>query len=102
MAIITGASAGIGRAAAKLFASESAKVIVGARRQAEVDALVAGIVSGDAAASAGDVRSEGYALALEEESKKPAAVARNVHRFDRGAVRAAARPERTDRYVACC
>ncbi|TCR90812.1 SDR family oxidoreductase [Rhizobium sp. BK376] len=72
VAIVTGASSGIGRATAKLFAAEGAKVIVGARRQAELESLVAEIKAegGDAAALAGDVRSEEYhkglvALAVE-------------------------------------
>jgi NAD(P)-dependent dehydrogenase (short-subunit alcohol dehydrogenase family) len=66
VAIVTGASAGIGRATAELFAAEGAKVIVGARRRAELDALVAEIISdgGDAAALVGDIRSEDYARAL--------------------------------------
>jgi NAD(P)-dependent dehydrogenase (short-subunit alcohol dehydrogenase family) len=66
VAIVTGASAGIGRATARLFAREGAKVVVGARRAAELEALVAEIVAegGEAAALAGDVQSEDYAKAL--------------------------------------
>jgi hypothetical protein len=66
VAIITGASSGIGRATATLFAAEGAKVVVGARRAAELDSLVAEITSagGKAVALAGDVRSEDYAKAL--------------------------------------
>ncbi|WP_047461151.1 SDR family oxidoreductase [Rhizobium rhizogenes] len=66
VAIVTGASSGIGRATAKLFAAEGAKVIVGARRGAELESLVADIkaAGGDAAALAGDVRSEDYHKAL--------------------------------------
>jgi NAD(P)-dependent dehydrogenase (short-subunit alcohol dehydrogenase family) len=66
VAIVTGASAGIGRATAKLFAAEGAKVVVGARREAELDNLVAEIEAegGKAAALAGDVRSEDYAKSL--------------------------------------
>ncbi|MEM4985971.1 SDR family oxidoreductase [Collimonas sp. H4R21] len=76
VAIITGASSGIGFATAQLFAAEGAKVVVGARRQAELDQLIGQIRSADgqAVALAGDVRSEEYAKAL---------VALAVERFGR-------------------
>jgi NAD(P)-dependent dehydrogenase (short-subunit alcohol dehydrogenase family) len=66
VAIVTGASSGIGRATAKLFAEEGAKVVVAARRQAELEALVAEIedADGTAIALAGDVTDEAYAKAL--------------------------------------
>ncbi|WP_343712884.1 SDR family oxidoreductase [Inquilinus sp.] len=66
VAIIAGASSGIGRAAAVLFAREGAAVVAGARRPAELDLLVAEIeaAGGRAAALAGDVTDEGYAPAL--------------------------------------
>lgn len=66
IAIVTGASSGIGRAAARLFASEGAKVVVAARREAELAELVAEIQdeAGEAVALAGDVRNEAYAKAL--------------------------------------
>lgn len=68
VAIITGASSGIGRASALLFAQEGAKVVVGARRQPELDLLVEEIrhIGGQAISLAGDVRSEAYAKALVE------------------------------------
>ncbi|MBZ9874014.1 SDR family oxidoreductase [Mesorhizobium sp. BR1-1-9] len=66
IAIVTGASSGIGRATATLFAGQGAKLVVAARRQAELDALVAEIedADGTAVALAGDVREEAYAKAL--------------------------------------
>jgi NAD(P)-dependent dehydrogenase (short-subunit alcohol dehydrogenase family) len=68
VAIVTGASSGIGRATATLFASEGAKVVVAARRAAELERLVVEIeaAGGTAAAVAGDVRSEDHAKALVE------------------------------------
>ncbi|MEK1890698.1 MAG: SDR family oxidoreductase [Phyllobacterium sp.] len=66
VAIVTGASAGIGWATAKLFAKEGAKLVVGARRKEELADLVREIEAdgGDAVALAGDVRSEDYAKGL--------------------------------------
>lgn len=66
IAIVTGASSGIGYATARLFAQEGAAVIATARRQAELDALVASISAdgGRAVALAGDVADESHASAL--------------------------------------
>lgn len=66
VAIVTGASAGIGRAAACLMASEGANVVVTARRQSALDALVAEIetAGGTALAHAGDIRDDACAEAL--------------------------------------
>ena len=68
VAIVTGASSGIGRATARLFATEGAKIIAAARRQAELDTLVDEIIEdgGEAVALAGDVNDEAYAKALVE------------------------------------
>ncbi len=76
VAIVTGASSGIGRATALLFAAEGARVVLGARRAPELEQLVAQIAAdgGEAVAVAGDVRSEDYAKAL---------VATAVRRFGR-------------------
>ena len=68
VAIVTGASSGIGQATATLFAAEGARVVAGARRQAPLDALVDDIMAsgGEAVALAGDVRDETFARALVE------------------------------------
>jgi NAD(P)-dependent dehydrogenase (short-subunit alcohol dehydrogenase family) len=66
VAIVTGASSGIGYAAAKLFAREGAKVVATARRQDKLDTLVAEIKAdgGEAVAVAGDIREEALAKAV--------------------------------------
>lgn len=70
--IVTGASSGIGAAAAALFAAEGANVVLAARRSDEVEALAASINQrdGQAVAVAGDVRDEGYAEVLVERALK--------------------------------
>ena len=66
VAIVTGASSGIGRSTARLFAQSGAKVVIGARRRAELDHLVDDIASdgGEGVALAGDVGDEEFAKAL--------------------------------------
>jgi NAD(P)-dependent dehydrogenase (short-subunit alcohol dehydrogenase family) len=66
VAIITGASSGIGYATAKLFAREGARLVLAARRRAELETLVAEIAAegGEAVAVPGDVRHESFAADL--------------------------------------
>lgn len=63
VALITGASSGIGRATARLFAAHGASLVLVARRQQGLDALVAEVEAMDAVAVAciGDVRDEACA-----------------------------------------
>lgn len=64
--IVTGASSGIGAAAALLLASKGANVVLGARRKTELDQLVGQITqsNGNAVCVSGDVSDETYAQAL--------------------------------------
>lgn len=66
VAIITGASSGIGYETALLFARQGARLVVTARRQDELNALVKEITrhGGEALAIAGDVRDEDLARTL--------------------------------------
>lgn len=66
VAIITGASSGIGRASAKLFAQEGASVVIGARREDRLKTLAKEIESegGQVRVLAGDVTSKDYNKAL--------------------------------------
>lgn len=72
IAIVTGASSGIGRASAKLFAQEGAKLVVAARREEELDKLVAEIAAsgGTAIACAGDVKNEALHQQLAETAQQ--------------------------------
>ena len=74
VAIVTGASSGIGRATARLFAREGARVVVSGRRSAELDALVSDIEAegGQAIAVPGDIKHEQVAKALVDTAVDPA------------------------------
>jgi NAD(P)-dependent dehydrogenase (short-subunit alcohol dehydrogenase family) len=64
--LITGATSGIGLASARIFAQQGATLILGARRQPELDAICESIkkTGGRATAVSGDVREEDYAKKL--------------------------------------
>lgn len=66
VAIITGASSGIGYATAKLFAQEGAKLVLSSRREKELNELVSDIIAsgGQAVSLVGDVQDESLSEAL--------------------------------------
>lgn len=68
--IVTGASSGIGRETARLFAKEGASVVLAARRGPELEALANLITEegGQALAIAGDVAEEAFAKILVEQT----------------------------------
>lgn len=68
VAIVTGASAGIGRAIAHLFAAEGAKLVITARGRERLDAVAdeIAILGGTAVALPGDVAEESHARAMVE------------------------------------
>lgn len=71
-AIVTGASSGIGKAAALLFAREGAHLVVAARGRPALDALVAEIQEhgGQAISMPGDVRDESFSRSLVQEAER--------------------------------
>jgi 3-oxoacyl-[acyl-carrier protein] reductase len=74
VAIVTGASAGIGRASALALAAEGAKIVITARRQERLDALAAEInaMNTQAFAVAGDANDEATAKRCVETALKEA------------------------------
>lgn len=72
VAIVTGASSGIGMATARLFAREGACIVLAARRAAPLESLAAEIVDGGGSAVAmpGDVRDDAFAEALVDTARR--------------------------------
>ncbi|RAS16730.1 NAD(P)-dependent dehydrogenase (short-subunit alcohol dehydrogenase family) [Ensifer adhaerens] len=70
--IVTGASSGIGRAVARLFAAEGAKIVANARGEEQLDAVVEAIREdgGEAIAVGGDVTAEETHIRLVEAALK--------------------------------
>ena len=72
VAIITGASSGIGEAAARLFAAEGAAVVLSGRRRDALDKVTAEIAAagGKAVTVPGNIRDEDHQIALVEASQR--------------------------------
>lgn len=72
VAIITGASSGIGEAAARLLAAEGAAVVLSGRRQDALDKVAAEIAAagGRAVTVPGNIRDEDHQIALVEASQR--------------------------------
>ena len=72
VALITGASAGIGQAAARALAAEGASLVLTARRSERLQALVAEVkaLGGEAVFVAGDILDEETSIAAVEAAKK--------------------------------
>jgi NAD(P)-dependent dehydrogenase (short-subunit alcohol dehydrogenase family) len=68
-AIITGAGGGIGRASARLFVAEGARVITADRDPAALDATLAALASGDVLGALVDAGSEADVAALVERAR---------------------------------
>ncbi|MCI5073665.1 SDR family oxidoreductase [Oricola sp.] len=70
--IITGASSGIGAAAAAIFAAKGARLVIAARRRDRLEAVAADIArkGGKAIALDGDVRDEAFAARLVDTARR--------------------------------
>jgi len=68
--VVTGASSGIGRATATRFGAEGWDVCVMARRESELDAVLAGLPSGEHFKVVGDYSKEEIAVRLESELRE--------------------------------
>lgn len=104
--IITGASSGIGAAAARLFAAQGARLVLGARRLPELQAVADEIchAGGTAVPLAGDVTDPHYAGAMVDLAKQEFggldAAFNNAGRLGSGAKIAETEPEEWEEVLA--